>query len=222
MKIAFLPGFLVDAAVRTIAAILSGSKLRRLTVLQRGPLLRTEPPPVRHVGPAIWVFVRLGLLFVLLFTVLMSYPTLIEAPLHLPIYRPEDLQTGSLDIHPLRHFVDQLTELPRNLHIHRAQGWVLLYVAIGALISAALPGRELIAALYCLLLAHCTAFVFSWLGVKFGFLSRGQLIGIFYSDHFWGAFSLLFILTALAAMTLAVIRLGALALPRGESKEKKS
>ncbi len=222
VKLIFMPGFALDAVLRLVACLLSGTKVRQLNLLRRGPSIETDPSPIKHIGPAIFITTRLFLIFAGLYCFLASYPDLVESTLHLPIYDPEELSQGRFEREPLDQFFQQLQRLPAQLKVHRLHGWIFVYITVSLVIAASLSAKEYLAAIYTIVIFHLLGFGCSWLGVTFGFLSRGQLIGFFYSEGFWSCFSLLFLLTTASFVTLIPFRIVWSLLPNGGDADKET
>ncbi|MEM7261291.1 MAG: hypothetical protein AAF488_04820 [Planctomycetota bacterium] len=225
VKLVLAPGLLIDSVLRLLACFASGTKIRRVNVLRTGPLLETGRPPIRHIGPAVFVTVRLLLLFVLLYLILENFPDELDSPLYFPTINPATTEQEALEPHSLKALLDQLRMLPEALQLQRAHGWLFAYVAVTTLLATRLTKGDWLASLYTVLVLHAIGWAGAWLGVTFGFLSRGQLIGIFYSEGFWSAFSLLVTLTVTALLLAAPLRviptlLGLSTKPEPVEKEK--
>lgn len=202
-KAFLLPGLALDAAVRLVACLVSGTPARGHPPWRRGqPLVEVGRSPIAHVGAPLYMGVRLALTFVGTVIVLNYFPSTIERSVDLDHDRPLLTNLASA----ATQFGRNLAELPRQLQADHWHGAVLLYGASTYLIALGFSVREFVSAAWALTALVIVALIAEWVGLGLGFLSRGQWIDFFYGDDLWSALSLLVELSCVTLCALILIR----------------
>lgn len=202
-KALLLPGLAIDAAVRLIACLVSGTPARGHPPWRRGqPLVEVGRSPIAHIGAPLYVGLRLAMTFVGTAVVLHYFPTTIERSVALDHDRPTLTNLASAATQLGRN----LLELPRQLQADRWHGALLAYVAGTYLVALGFSVREFVSAAWALTTLVVVALIAEWVGFGLGFLSRGQWIDFFYGDDLWSALSLLVELSCVTLCALVLSR----------------
>ena len=82
---------------------------------------------------------------------------------------------------------------------------LLIYTGVSYFVGAALKGTEYLAALLICGGLAILGWAGAWLGVTFGFLSRGWFIQWLYVPELWSAFSLLVVLSLFCLLLTAIL-----------------
>lgn len=222
IKILLFPGFALESATRSIACLLSGTPIQSISPWQPGkPILNIGRSPIAHLGPPIYMLTRLTLAFI---AILVCLDLLPEPPQRSIELDPDPSIIENL-LFASTAMVQGLRTLPTDLQLSSGGsatgiGIIFMYVSMSYLIALGFSARELVAAAWGMVglvaLTHCG----QWLGLRFGFLSRGQLIDYFYGEHLWSALSLLVELSCVTLCALTIARLIARVIPARRSGRK--
>ncbi|MFN0057536.1 MAG: hypothetical protein ACKVX7_03690 [Planctomycetota bacterium] len=209
VKVVLLPAFTIDATFRILACLVTATKIKGFHPLTESkPFLEIDRPPIRHIGPALFICCRLALLLTGLVVGLNATTLISESGFYLPLIDERTVSTGRLDTGSWRVSWENLLELPTAfVDLNPLLFIGLIYVATGVLLAAALTFREYVAALYALIAFQMVILVLSWLGAGWGFLSRAWFIQKFYVPSFWAVFSVIVLYTIVLSSTIALVRL---------------
>ena len=208
VKVIFFPGFLLDSVLRGLAALMTATPIKRFSPLAEGrPLLEEGRSPIRQLGPPASIAIRFFLLFTCVYIALQIYPDFLKSGFTLPLLDEATVTRRGVSWRSLPLFLGGLRDLPGELQLGSVGSIFGLYVLISALVAAGFTPREFMTSMYLWVTLYLTSVVTSWLGVKFGFFSRGWFIRFFYGETFWSTFSLIVFLTFTALALLAGGRL---------------
>ena len=218
-KIIFFPGLALEALIRAIACVITGTPIEKFRPLDDGtPFLKTGKCPVQRIGVPIAMAIRMTLTFIAaLVLIQMAIPDFSGSEFGLPtfLYHPEGIE-GSSGV----YFLD-LVHLPQHLNLESPWAWLAIYTLFTLALATGLSTGELFAAIWGWGGVFVISSAFTWLGVKFSFLSRGWFIERWYLPTCWSTYSLLVTLTALALLFVAFLHalpgLAAKMKPRGTS-----
>ena len=193
-KALFRPGLALDALFQIVACLLTATPIEGIHPFKNNqPFVHRGRPGMRYVGPSFAVGFRVLALFVLCHAVLMHHPTFLSSDFALPDLDHE--VTELLDSPSFEEFLEGLMALPKTLHLD--EPWVLLflYTLAGALLAQGFRNREFLGAIAVWVGAVLASQVADWLGLRFGWFSKGWFIRWLYGDEFWATFSLLVFLS---------------------------
>ena len=218
MKILFFPGLAVEAAIRSFACLVTGTPIEKFRPLNDGtPFLKTGKCPVQRIGVPIVMAIRMTLTFlVALILIQIAIPGFTESKFGLPtfLYHPDGIHESSWG------FLSDLIGLYEHLSLEKVMSWVALYTLFTLALATGLSTAELFAAIWGWAGIFCLSWVFTWLGVKFSFLSRGWFIERWYLPDCWSCFSLLVTMSALAFLFVATLH-ALPVLPKARSRSGK-
>ena len=217
MKVIFFPGLALEAIIRSIACLVTGTPIEKFRPLNDGtPFLKTGKCPVQRIGVPISMAIRMTLTFLLaLILIQIAIPGFTESDFGLPtfLYHPDGIQGSSGGF--FRSFVD----LPEHLALNTLISWFALYALFTMALATGLSTAELFAAMWGWAGVFSISWVFTWLGVKFSFLSRGWFIERWYLPDCWSCYSLLVTMSALAFFFVALLHALPGLLARGKSQQ---
>lgn len=217
-KVLLLPGVLLDVGAQVIASVLSATPIKRVSIFGQGKLpIELGKSKLGPLGSCLAVTTKGIVLLSVTVFVLASRPEFLESAFALPLIDQETITTGELNWGSAGTFLEGLRFLPTQLGLGTLAGALTLYTLLAALLVGGLQRPEWLAWLgtWTLLFAVCWAG--QWLGVTFGFLSRGWFIKVLYVPMIWSSFSLIVCLTLLLAIGVAVTRGTRAALTIGHS-----
>lgn len=207
IKIMLFPGMIVDGVLRAISCLLSATPITRVSFLGGDrPLLETGKSLLGPLGACVNVVVRCSLLLVAGFILLTYFPDFLNSRFALPLIDEETIETGVLAWHSFPDFWEQLQRLPQQLTVQSLASALLLYTFMTTLFFAGMQHREFVWIGAAWLAALCLGVAGGWLGITFGFFSRGWFIQILYVPQMWSAFSLVVLATACVAGIVATAR----------------
>lgn len=207
VKLLLFPGMIVDGVLRTIGCLASATPIERVSPLSgERPLLEQSKSFLGPLGACIAALVRCSLLMVAAFLLLTYFPEFMDSGFALPLIDEDTIETGILAWHSFPDFWEQVQALPAQLSFRSISGALLLYTLIATLVFAGIKKQEFfwLACTWCA--ALFLGFAAAWLGIKFGFFSRGWFIQILYVPQMWSAFSLVVLATIVVAAILGLIR----------------
>lgn len=207
IKLLLLPGILVDIVLQMIVCMLTATPIQKVSLFKEGkPPLELGPSKLGALAACVGVTVKGLLLLVVAFTALSWFPNFLESGFALPLIDSDTIQSGELNWQSFDAFWLALSRLPEQLAVDTVGGFLVVYSVLGALFAGAICRREWLAwvASWSALFALC--WIGQWLGIKFGFLSRGWFIQVLYVPKFWSAFSLLVLATLAVVAVLATAR----------------
>lgn len=205
-KIIFLPGVALEAMIRAIACLATGTPIEKFRPFEdQQPFLRTGRCPVNRIGVPIVMAIRMALTFLVGLVLLeLSLPEFSESGFGLPtlLYHPDGIAgSGS-------GYVASLGELPGALRLGTFLGWLSVYTLFTLVLATGLSSGEFFAAVWGWGGVLGLSWLVNWLGVKLEFLSRGWFLRSWYLHECWASFSLLVTLSVFAlifVMTLHAI-----------------
>lgn len=204
-KLLFLPGVLVEALIRALACKITATPIEKWSPFGEGePFLRTGPCPVRRVGVPITMALRMSLTFVFTFALLkFAVPELPESTFGLPtfLHHPKGIQGSG------GGFILSLGNLPVWLSLHKALGLTLVYILFSLMLATGLSRLEFFAALWGWAGLFGLSTLGSFMGIQFGFLTRGWFIRRWYLPECWSSFSLMVVLSFLALLFVGALHL---------------
>lgn len=220
-KLLFLPGILLDLALQFVVCVLTATPIQRVSLFaQDRPHFEAGKCKLGPLGLCVSVSVKGVLLLSTALVLLAGTPGFLDSGFALPLIDEETLESGQLRWESVQSFWRHLGTLPQLLALGTWTGLLAIYTVAASLVAGGIRRNEWTAwvATWAGLFALCAAG--QWLGVKFGFLSRGWFIQLLYVPKIWAAFSLLVFLTMALVLVFAVVRGATLAYTRisGSSK----
>ena len=199
-KILFFPGLLLEALIRTIACLVTGTPIEKFRLFaSQQPLLRTGRCPVQRIGVPIAMVIRLLLTFVCTLTLLkLTVPTFTEGEYGLPVLlkHPDGLQGIGWGLWAL------FSDLPQVLDLSSPLTWFAIYTVFTLSLATGLNTVEFFASCWGWGALVGGASLVGWLDVKFSFMGRGWFLERWYLPECWAAFSFLVTMTFLALLLL--------------------
>ncbi|MEE8143463.1 MAG: hypothetical protein V3T77_10225, partial [Planctomycetota bacterium] len=207
VKIFLFPGFFVEAVLRCATCLLTATPILRISPFgENRPFVELGATSVRNPGPPIAICLRLFLFFALLYSLLLSFPAFLHSGFDLPRLEELDISNHGIYWGTFGGFWKKLSSLDHSLRLGAFHSNLLLYLVISYMVAAGFSHQEYMAALTAWVALLLAGAIFSWLGVTFGFLSRGWFIQLLYVKSIWSTFSLLVFLTTVTISILGVVR----------------
>ncbi len=207
VKTLLLPGAAIDGAVRGISALCTATPVHAIAPFADGePFCKVGDTKIRYLGLPLAILLRWLILLVATYMVVLNAPEFLESEFTLPLLDKMSVEETGVEWHPLSEFWQALAHLPDSLGIASPWSMLLAYALLTYFVPAGYNTREYVAALSLIGSIFVTSVVFSWLGVTFGFFSRGWFIQWLYVPEIWSAFSLLVVASTTSALFLGVLR----------------
>lgn len=218
-KILLLPGVLLDSVLRAVSALVTVTPIERFSPLaHRRPGLETGRSKLGAAGVVGDVVLRLVLLVAICYYWAFDLPAFLRSGFSLPFLDPASVREHGIHWPSFARFWQELAQLPALLEVHEIGSMLLCWAIAGALFFGGLEAREWLASQAAIVTCALVGLGFGWLGVKFGFLSRGWYISAFYVPEVWSTLSLVVLFSAAIVLFLGVLRVFFLLMPSSGSE----
>ncbi|MGE3164548.1 MAG: hypothetical protein AB7O52_06565 [Planctomycetota bacterium] len=221
-KLVFLPGILVDIVLQSVVCVLTATPIQRVSLFaQNRPPLEYGKCKLGPLGLCISVTLK-GLLLLTGTLFLVGGSGFLESGFALPLIDEATLEYGEIQWGSVSRFWSSVATLPDLLALTTWSGVLAVYTVAASLVAGGIRRNEWTAWAATWAALFVVVAVGQWLGVKFGFLSRGWFIQVLYVPKLWAAFSLLVFLTIVLVGAFALVRSTALVYSRVTGPSKAS
>jgi hypothetical protein len=221
-RVLIAPGMMVTAAGTLLGCVITGTKIQAIKLsLKKGEMIKHEPPRFPILAPFL-----IAVLPILACTAAFLYSHhLMDSPIHFEGELPRiELSQEALPVlgSTLGSYFAAFLTPEKTFNFASVWTWLFLYLALCFLLAPAPTPKDLKYLMPGIVLLGLLVWSIDYMGVTFGWFSRGWWTRWAYEEHFWRMFSFLIGITlfvlVLSGLLSLLFRLVQLTRKRGKAK----